>query len=131
MDQAPVRFAGHRVHIALPQKPLVVRLLERLYRRGKLPAVLPDIDLDGAHILVAAMHGLDLTLPLQLLRHLGRGDTQHQQNKEDCNDQPHEHEALLTVRTAGIIRARTRIEAVMPKPKADLPHSNLSTRQQW
>lgn len=69
------------------------------------------------------MHGLDLTLPLQLLRHLGRGDTQHQQNKKDRNDQADEHKALLTVRTAGTIRAYTRIEATMPKPEADLPHS--------
>jgi hypothetical protein len=122
VDQSPVRLAGHRVYIALPQKALIVRLLERLYRRGKLPAVLPDIDLDGAYILVAAMHGLDLTLPLQLLRHLGRGNAEHQQNKKDCNDQTHEHETLLTVRTMGAIRAPTRIKATMPKPEADLLH---------
>jgi hypothetical protein len=56
---------------------------------------LPVVQPDRPHVLVPAVHGFYLALPPQLLRHLGRGYTQRQQNKKYRHNEPHQHEALL------------------------------------
>jgi hypothetical protein len=78
----------------LPQKPYIIRLLQLLDRARIVPE-LPVVQPNRPHILVSPVYGLHLALPPQLLRHLGRGHTQSQQNKKYRNNQPNQHEALL------------------------------------
>jgi hypothetical protein len=53
------------------------------------------VELHRPHILVAAMHRLDLALPAQLLGHLWGRNSQHQQDDKDGDDQPDQHEPLF------------------------------------
>jgi hypothetical protein len=58
---------------------------------------LPVVQPNRPHILVPPAHRFHFLLSPQLLRHLGRGHAQRQQNKKNRNNQPHQHEALLTL----------------------------------
>jgi hypothetical protein len=96
MDQPPINLARHRIDIALPQKPYIVRLLQRVYGCWvgiRLPVVQPD----RAHILVPPVDCLHLALSPQPFRYLRRSHAQHQQNQKNRDNQPHQHEALLAL----------------------------------
>ena len=94
MDHLPVRLARHRISVALPQVANIVRLLKLLDRPG-IVLILAIVDLQRAHILVAAMHRFNLPLAPQLLGNARRRNSQSQQDEEDCHDQGNQHEALF------------------------------------
>jgi hypothetical protein len=95
MDQPPIRLPSQRIHILLPQKPDIVRLLQ-LLNRSRIAAELPVVHLDRPHILVPTPNRLHLTLPPQILRHLRSRHTQHQQHQEDRHHHPQQRKPLLT-----------------------------------
>jgi hypothetical protein len=72
------------------------------------------------------MNGLHLALPLQLIRHLRRSNTQHQKNQEDRNHQPHQHEPLLILPSfthapaAGAAHMKRRAQAQAMATPSDL-----------
>jgi hypothetical protein len=94
MNQLPVRFARHRIGIALPQIAHIVRLFQ-LFNRAWIMLILDVIPSNRLHILVTAMDRLNLLIPTQLLSDTRRRDAQDQQNEEDGHNQADEHEAFL------------------------------------
>src|SRR5271167_3813200 len=92
----------------------------------RLPVVQPE----RPYILVPPVHRLNLFLPPQLLRHLGRSHAQRQQNKKDRNNQPHEHKALLTRASVFAILSHSNL-LIAPATAASADYYSPDPPPEW
>ena len=61
----------------------------------------PVVELDGALVLLAAVHGLPLAVALDLLGDLGHGDRQRERKERKQKDDPEQNVALFRGACAG------------------------------
>lgn len=73
MNGFPVFLSGSRICILSAQEAEIIGRDHRVYAR-RIAIELSVIHLDAADILLAALHGLDLTVALNLLGNFGRSD---------------------------------------------------------
>src|SRR5258706_11285773 len=71
VNPPPLIFPGHRICIAPPQEPDLIRPFELLYRRG-IPLDLADKELDCARVLLASLDQHFLLVALRLERYPGQ-----------------------------------------------------------
>ena len=79
-NRLPIVFAGDRVDVFLAQEADFVGFDQRV-GVGRIGVELPVVELDGADVLLAAVHGFELAVALDLLGDLGRGDGQRDGRK--------------------------------------------------
>ena len=91
---APLIFARHGVFVLLAQEADLVGL-DQGVDVGREGVELLVIELDGAGVLLAALHGLELAVALKLLDDPGHGDGEREGDEEDQEDAPDEAKALL------------------------------------
>ena len=110
MDQVPLILAGNGIFVTFAQEANFVGLLQRVQIRW-IRAKFLVIQLDRAHILLAAMNQLHLPVPLNIRSHLRRGNRQHNQHHHHQKQDRQQDIAFLATQFAGGLRILAQRQA--------------------
>ena len=93
-DGLPIILAGHWVNVFLPQEADLAGLHQRVHV-GRISVELSVVELDGASVLLTALHGFALAVELDFLGDSGHGDRQRDGENHQQKNDPDEDVALF------------------------------------
>ena len=113
-DGLPIILPGGRVEVPLAQEADVVGLYQRV-DVGRIGVEFAVVQLDRPDVLLAAMHGLNIPVALNIFTHLGQRDRKGKDQQKQQENHRNQHVPLFR-RGPPAVCASLFIHLVMPIP---------------